>query len=101
MLGLVHHRRSLKVSSHIIKDSTVRNRFTDDFHVLKEYLTKPIGHLWTKSRLRLRHNSITKSNNSSGPEPDAIVNFEKDAGVPQQDICSVYKYLHSLQNHTL
>ena len=35
----------LKVSSHIIKDSTVRNRFTDDFHVFKVYLTKPIGHL--------------------------------------------------------
>ena len=75
VLGLVHHHRPLKVSCLIIKVNTVRNRFTDDFHVWKVYLTKPIGRLWTKSRLRLGHSSLTKSINSSGPEPDAIVKF--------------------------
>ena len=43
VLGLLQHHRPLKVGSHIIKVSTVRNRFTDDFHVWKVYLTKPIG----------------------------------------------------------
>lgn len=71
----------------MIKVNTVRNRFTDDFNVWKVYLTKPIGRLWTKSRLRLGHNSLTKSINSSGPEP--IVKCSKDAGVPQPDICPV------------